>query len=84
MGSTAKGDYYYIFQDCFLGQEFLHSGSSSSSSYEFTSVRTDDFRERNRLADFGLPTWALPTSFPFLSSGYLRFCTTWYIHFFLY
>lgn len=41
MSPTTNGD-YYIFQDCFPGQEFVHSGSSSSS-YEFTSVRTDDF-----------------------------------------
>lgn len=62
----SRGTVVYIFQDCFPGQEFLHSASSSSSSYEFTSVRTGDFRETDLpISGYRLGLYRLPfLSFP--------------------
>jgi len=60
MSPTTRGTIIYIFQDCFPGQEFLHSGSSSSS-YEFTSVRTGDFRETDLpISGYRLGLYRLP------------------------
>lgn len=64
MSPTTRGTITIYCKNCFPGQEFLHSGSSSS--YEFTSVRTGDFRETDLpISGYRLGLYRLPfLSFP--------------------